>query len=144
MTGTSVLPAIDAGLNAVAAICLSVGYVMVRAGRIRAHRAAMLSAFSASTAFLGCYLYYHITHDAVRFRGTGVVRWVYLSVLVSHVILAVVVVPTALATLLLAWAGRTALHRRVARWTLPLWLYVSVTGVFVYFMLYHFDPASGP
>ena len=96
----------------------------------------MLSAFATSTLFLACYLTYHFHHGTTRFEGQGAVRGIYFSILGSHTLLAVLIVPLVLTTLYRAWRQRFDLHRRIARWTLPLWLYVSVTGVVVYWMLY--------
>jgi uncharacterized membrane protein YozB (DUF420 family) len=131
------LPAVDATLNAASALLLALGFIFIRQRKIAAHRACMLSAFATSVLFLICYLTYHYFHGVTHFPGHGFVRTFYLTLLGSHTILAVVIVPLALATLYRAWRERFDLHRRIARWTLPLWLYVSVTGVAVYLMLYH-------
>lgn len=130
-------PALNACLNAAAAVLLTTGYRLVRAGRRDAHRRAMLAAFSVSVLFLVSYLAYHAQVGSVRFGRTGVIRTVYLSILVSHSILAAAVPVLATLTLWRALRGRFDAHRRLARWTLPIWLYVSVTGVVVYWMLYH-------
>jgi uncharacterized membrane protein YozB (DUF420 family) len=133
------LPALNASLNALSAVLLLVGYACIRARRPAAHRAFMLAAFASSTLFLVSYLVYHFQVGSVRFRGEGTLRTVYLGILASHTVLAVVVVPLVLTTLARAWKGRFELHRRIARVTLPIWAYVSVTGVVVYWMLYRLD-----
>ena len=132
----SYLPAVDATLNATSAVLLALGFYFIRRKNIPAHRACMLTAFATSVVFLICYLTYHYFHGVTRFPGSGPVRTFYLSLLGSHTILAVVIVPLVLTTLYRAWRGRFNLHRRIAVWTLPLWIYVSVTGVVVYWMLY--------
>lgn len=137
MIPLSSLPAVDATLNAVSACLLTLGYFFIRRRKILAHKICMVSAFAASTAFLVCYLIYHYHHGATRFAGQGAVRWVYFSLLGSHTVLAAVIVPMVLITLYRAVRERYDLHKRIARWTLPIWLYVSVTGVIVYWMLYH-------
>jgi putative membrane protein len=131
------LPAVDATLNATSAALLACGFFFIRRKNIRAHRACMLSALGTSVLFLACYLTYHYFHGVTRFPGHGFVRSFYLALLGSHTTLAILIVPLVLATLYRAWRERFDLHRRIARWTLPLWLYVSVTGVAVYWMLYH-------
>jgi len=130
------LPEVDATLNGLSAVLLVAGFYFIRQKNIAAHRACMLSAFGTSTLFLICYLTYHYFHGVTRFPGHGLARSFYLSLLGSHTILAVVIVPLALTTLYRAWRRRFASHRRIAVWTLPLWIYVSVTGVMVYWMLY--------
>lgn len=137
------LPAVNAGLNALAALLLVGGWFLIRARRERAHRAAMLAAFAVSVVFLGCYLVYHYQVGSVRFEGPPTVRTVYLTILATHVVLAATVPFLALATIYLAIRDRRAAHRRLARWTLPIWLYVSVTGVVIYVMLYHLYPPAG-
>jgi putative membrane protein len=131
------LPAVDATLNATSAVLLACGFFFIRRKNIPAHRACMLSALATSVLFLACYLTYHYFHGVTRFPGHGFVRSFYLALLGSHTILAIVIVPLVLTTLYRAWRKRFGLHRRIARWTLPLWLYVSVSGVAVYWMLYH-------
>ena len=131
------LPLIDATLNATSAVLLACGFYFIRQRNVPLHRACMLSAFATSVLFLICYLTYHAYHGVTRFPGHGPIRTFYLSLLGSHTILAVAIVPLVLATLYRAWRRRFDRHRRVARWTLPLWIYVSVTGVVVYWMLYH-------
>jgi putative membrane protein len=133
----SYLPAVDAALNATSAVLLACGFFFIRRKNIPAHRACMLSALATSVLFLACYLTYHYFHGVTHFPGHGFVRSFYLALLGSHTILAIVIVPLVLITLYRAWRERFGLHRRIARLTLPLWLYVSVTGVAVYWMLYH-------
>jgi uncharacterized membrane protein YozB (DUF420 family) len=130
------LPALNAGLNALSAVFLATGWVMIRAGRREAHKRAMLAAVTCSTLFLSSYLVYHAQVGSVRFTGQGTLRVVYFAILISHTILAVAVVPLALVTLVRALQERFDRHRRIARITLPIWGYVSVTGVVVYWMLY--------
>ena len=131
------LPLVDAVLNATSAVLLALGFYFIRRKNIPAHRACMLAAFATSVLFLMCYLTYHYFHGVTRFPGQGLIRTFYFSLLGSHTILAVVIVPLVLTTLYRAWRGRFERHRRIAVWTLPLWMYVSVTGVAVYWMLYH-------
>lgn len=131
------LPAVNAGLNSLAAVLLVTGYSLIRQGKREAHRKVMLAAFGTSIVFLICYLVYHFQVGSVKFQGTGLVRTVYLSILLTHTVLAAAVPVLAIITLRRAFAQRFDPHRRIARWTLPIWLYVSVTGVVVYFMLYH-------
>ena len=130
-------PTIDAILNATSAILLTLGYIFIRRKNVGAHKLCMISAVVSSTLFLVFYLTYHYYHGTTRFTGQGVVRPVYFAILGSHTVLAAVMVPLVLTTLYRAIRERFDLHRRIARWTLPLWLYVSVTGVVVYWMLYH-------
>lgn len=132
----SLLPAVNATLNSLATVLLVLGYVLIRSGRRDAHRAAMLSAFGCSALFLVSYLTYHYQVGSVRFPGTGAVRTLYLSILLTHTVLAAAVPFLAGRTLYLAYRNRLAEHRRLARITLPIWLYVSVTGVVIYVMLY--------
>lgn len=136
MIGYHDLPAVNATLNAIAAFLLVLGYNLIRNGRREAHHRVMISAFCVSILFLISYVIYHWEVGSVPFQGTGPIRIVYLTILVTHVILAAVVPILALITLRRAIKGRFEAHRRLARWTLPIWLYVSVTGVVVYFMLY--------
>jgi putative membrane protein len=131
----SFMPSINAALNATAAACLVAGYVAVRSGRPRAHKFLMVSAVAASSLFLGGYLADHFVHGDTRYQGTGTVRVIYLLILASHVLLSMTVVPLALTTFFFAYKGAFARHRRVAKVTLPVWLYVSITGVVVFFML---------
>lgn len=131
------LPTLNACLNTTSAILLVRGYLLIRARRIEAHKKTMLAALCVSAAFLASYLVYHYNVGSVRFQGTGAIRAVYLTILLTHTVLATVVAPMALVTVWRAWKGRIEKHRTLARITLPLWLYVSVTGVVVYLMLYH-------
>lgn len=135
-------PALNATLNAFSAIFLCLGYACIRRKRIAAHKACMLTAFASSTIFLISYVVYHLRVGSVRFQGTGWTRPVYFALLLSHILLAVAIVPLVLTTLSRALGGRFDAHRRIARRTLPLWLYVSLTGVIVYFMLYHWFAAT--
>lgn len=130
------LPTVNALLNGTAAALLVAGFLLIRAGRREAHRRAMTAAFACSVLFLVSYLVYHLEAGSVRFRGTGGVRTFYLTVLLTHTVLAAVVPFLAVTTLVLARKGRFGAHRRLARVTLPVWLYVSVTGVVIYLMLY--------
>ena len=135
---TSILPTINATLNFTAAVLLVWAYILIRRKRVAQHRKVMLSAFCVSCAFLICYLIYHAQVGSVRFHGTGLVRPVYFTILITHTILAAAVPFLAVITLRRGLMARYDKHRRIARWTLPIWLYVSVTGVIVYLMLYHF------
>lgn len=129
--------AVNASLNGLSAILLTGGYVAIRAGKRDVHKVFMISAFSASTLFLISYVIHHLReHKLVLFEGQGWIRPVYFTLLTSHTILAIVIVPLILITLRRAWLEKFDKHRLIARWTLPLWLYVSVTGVIVYFMVY--------
>ena len=130
------LPALNAALNALSGILLLTGYGFIRARRERSHRACMLAAFSTSTLFLVSYITYHAIHGSTPFTGTGFIRTIYFSILISHTLLAVVVPPLAIFTVVAALRDQRSRHRRLARWTLPIWLYVSVTGVTVYWLLY--------
>jgi uncharacterized membrane protein YozB (DUF420 family) len=138
MTDYSIFPKINATLNGSSAVLLVTGRVLIARGKRAAHRAVMLTAFATSSLFLACYLYYHWPGHGgiVYFRGTGWIRTLYLSILYSHVVLAMVIVPMVLITLTRGLRGQFDRHRAIARWTFPLWLYVSVTGVIVYVMLY--------
>src|ERR1700682_1023036 len=137
----SLLPHLNASLNSTSAILLISGYRFIRLGRIKAHRNCQIGAVISSTVFLASYLTYHYYHGATHFVGLGIVWWIYFSILISHTILAGVLGPLVMVTLLRAARGDFERHRRIARWTLPLWLYVSVTGVIVYLMLYHIYPS---
>jgi uncharacterized membrane protein YozB (DUF420 family) len=130
------LPALNASLNALATVFLVSGWVLIRRKKRDAHRACMLAAFAVSTAFLTSYLIYHFNVGSVPFQKQGAIRTVYLTILFTHIVLAVVIVPLIFMSLSRALSARFDRHRRIARWTLPLWLYVSVTGVIVYLMLY--------
>jgi len=130
------LPALNATLNGVAGCFLAAGYVFIRRKRIAAHRACMITAFTASSLFLTSYLIYHAHVGSRPFPGHGPVRLLYFVILISHIILAAAIVPMALITLRRGLRLDVGRHRRIARWTWPLWMYVSVTGVVIYFMLY--------
>jgi putative membrane protein len=132
----SSLPLVNALLNASATILLLCGYVAIRSGRWRVHRAFMLAAFGTSVLFLTSYLIYHANVGSRPFPGRGPIRTVYFTILISHIVLAAVIPPLAAVTLWQAFRDRFDRHTRIARWTLPLWLYVSVTGIVVYWMLY--------
>lgn len=133
----SLLPTINAVLNGLTGALLLIGYFFIRRGKRALHKRAMLSAFSTSILFLISYLYYHANVGSVPFKGTGLARPMYFTILISHSILAAVIVPMAIVTLSRGLSSRFDKHKKVARWTLPIWLYVSVTGVAVYVMLYH-------
>jgi putative membrane protein len=152
---------LNATLNAVAAVLLVVGLVLIKQGRVTAHKRTMLAAFAVSVVFLGCYLWYHYHVGSVRFTHPGAVRYVYYTILLTHVLLAFTVPVLAIWTIYLGLratgccqkSGAEAVqqmaayrlrHRRLAHWTYPIWLYVSVTGVVVYVMLYHLWPPTGP
>ena len=130
------MPTLNAALNAACAALLVAGYFLIRSGRREAHRRVMLAALATSGAFLVSYLTYHFQVGSVRFTGQGPVRTLYFAILISHTILAAAIVPLVLVTVARARGARFEAHRRLARITLPLWLYVSVTGVVVYWMLY--------
>lgn len=132
------LSTVNAGLNAFSAGLLLAGYALIRRGRVQQHRLCMIGAFGASTLFLIFYVIYHVNVGSVPFEGEGWVRTLYFTVLISHVVLAALVPPLAIVTLVRALQERFDQHRSIARWTLPIWLYVSVTGVVVYVMLYQF------
>lgn len=140
MIAVTDLPTVNAVLNASAALCLVAGWRHIRSGRREAHRRAMIAAVSLSTLFLASYLYYHFQVGSVRFTGQGPIRTFYFAVLLSHTVLAAAVPFLVAITLVRALRERFDAHRRIARWTLPIWLYVSVTGVVVYLMLYHLAP----
>ncbi|MDX1997363.1 MAG: DUF420 domain-containing protein [Thermoanaerobaculia bacterium] len=137
------LPTLNAGLNTLAAVLLVLGWRLILARKVAAHRAVMLAAFGCSILFLISYLYYHSQVGSVRFPGTGAARTLYLTILLTHTVLAALVPFLAIATLWRAFQERFDRHRRLARWTLPIWLYVSVTGVVVYWMLYRMSWATG-
>ena len=130
------LPAFNAALNATSAVLLAAGYVLIRRGRRLAHERVMLAALASSALFLTSYLVYHAQVGSVRFRGQGTVRSVYFTILLTHTVLAAVIVPLVAMTVVPALRERFDRHRRLARITLPLWAYVSVTGVVIYWMLY--------
>lgn len=132
----SQLPAVNAGLNSASATLLVLGYVLIRQRALTAHTICMLGACGTSTLFLISYLYYHYHHGSTKFLGEGIVRVVYFSILISHTILAMVIVPLAILTVVWGLFSKFDKHIKIARWTLPIWLYVSVTGVMIYWMLY--------
>jgi uncharacterized membrane protein YozB (DUF420 family) len=136
MLGIHDLPAVNATLNATAAVLLVIGYVLIRRRRWRAHRIAMVSALACSLLFLTSYLAYHAHVGSVHFPGTGAARSIYFAILISHTLLAATVPVLAGITVVRAYRRKFDRHKRIARWTLPIWLYVSVTGVVVYWMLY--------
>jgi putative membrane protein len=135
------LPHVNAALNALSAALLGAGFAAIRRRNIPLHRRLMLSAVTASATFLVSYLYYHAHAGVTRFAGTGAARPAYFAILSTHTVLAALIVPLVGVTLYRALRRRYPLHRRIARWTLPVWLYVSVTGVVVYAMLYHLYPS---
>ncbi len=137
----SSLPHLNAGLNSISALLLIAGYGFIRAKRVSAHRNCQVAAVVTSVFFLTSYLTYHYYHGDTPFPGQGAVRPFYFVILITHIILAIVIVPLVLITVYRAARGDFERHRRIARWTLPLWLYVSVTGVIVYVMLYHLYPS---
>jgi len=134
------LPAVNATLNGISAILLVIGYALIRQRRIAQHRRVMISAFATSTLFLICYVIYHANVGSKPFTGQGTVRSVYFFILITHIVLAALVPPMALVTLIRGLRARYDKHAKLARWTLPIWLYVSVTGVIVYVMLYQMYP----
>ena len=136
MVPLSFLPTLNALLNSTSAVLLVTGYFFIRRKRVAAHKACMVSAFVVSALFLASYVYYHVHHGSTPFPGRGWVRGVYFAILVPHVILAAAILPLALVTLYRAWKKDFDRHRRLARWTLPVWLFVSVSGVVIYWMLY--------
>jgi len=138
----SYFPAIDATLNATSAVLLATGYVFIRNRKITGHKTCMLAAVTSSTLFLVCYLWYHAHHGVTRFPGTGSVRGFYLVLLGSHTILAAAIVPLVIITLTRALRRNFPNHKKIARWTLPTWFYVSVSGVIVYWFLYHLYPSA--
>jgi uncharacterized membrane protein YozB (DUF420 family) len=141
----SSLPAVNASLNGASAAFLIAGYSFIRRGKIMPHRVCMITAFLSSTAFLIFYVYFHLHAGIIRFGGQGWIRPVYFTLLTSHTILAVTIVPLVLITLTRALRERFDRHRAIARWTLPLWLYVSVTGVIIYWLLYlAYTPIGAP
>ncbi len=138
----SYFPALNATLNGTSAALLLTGRALIMRGKVAAHRACMIAAVTASALFLGCYVFFHYHAGNILFLGQGWVRPVYFSILISHVVMAIVIVPLAVITLTRGLGGRYPQHRAIARWTWPLWMYVSVTGVIVYFMLYRWFPHS--
>ena len=136
----SALPVVNAWLNATSAALLTAGYGFIRQRHVRAHQTCMLTALGVSSLFLVSYVIYHYHAGPKPFGGHGWVRGIYYPLLLSHLVLAALIVPFALTTIYRAWRGEFARHRRIARWTLPVWLYVSVSGVLVYWMLYQLGP----
>jgi len=130
------LPAINATLNAISAALLTTGYLLIRRGQITLHKRCMIAALVSSTLFLTSYVIYHLHTGSRPFGGTGAIRAIYFAILLTHVVLAAVIVPLALITATRGLRSQFDRHVRIARWTLPLWLYVSVTGVVIYLMLY--------
>jgi len=137
----SYLPHLNACLNGTSAVLLLAGYLSIRAGKVAAHRACQISALVVSSLFLASYLTYHYFHGTTRFQGTGLARPFYFTVLTSHTILAIVIVPLIIVTFIRAFRLDFVRHRKIARVTLPLWFYVSITGVIVYLMLYQIYPS---
>jgi putative membrane protein len=137
------LPALNASLNSISTVFIAAGWYLIRRGMWRQHIACMVAALLTSTAFLVSYLIYHAHAGSVRFTATGIVRAVYFFILITHIILAFVIVPLVLATLVPVFRRRWGTHTRLGRWTMPVWLYVSVTGVLVYLMLYRWFPPGG-
>jgi len=131
----SFMPSVNAGLNATSATLLVLGLAAIRSGHREVHKRLMVSAFAASAVFLIGYVLYHYAHGDTQYQGGGVIRIVYFGILITHVLLSIMMLPMILATFYLAARERFASHKRLARWTLPVWLYVSVTGVVIYFML---------
>jgi uncharacterized membrane protein YozB (DUF420 family) len=136
MLDYTILPTVNATLNAISGMFLLTGYVLIKRRHINAHRNAMLGAFASSTLFLISYLVYHAQAGSRPFTGQGVIRYVYFAILLSHIVLAAAILPMAISTLSRGLRGRYAEHKRIARKTFPAWMYVSVTGVIVYLMLY--------
>ena len=137
----SYLPHLNACLNATSFVLLSSGYFFIRTGKVALHRACQIAALCVSSLFLASYLTYHFNHGTTRFQGTGLSRPIYFTILTSHTILAIVIVPLIIITFYRAFRMDFIRHRRIARITLPLWLYVSITGVIVYLMLYQIYPS---
>lgn len=139
---TAVLPHVNAVLNSLSTVLLIVGFTMIRGGDRTRHRQVMLAALIVSSAFLACYLLYHFTAPVFVYRGPEWSRPIYFALLISHVILATVVTPMVAVTAWRSLHGDFARHRAIARWTLPIWLYVTVTGVVIYAILYHLTPTA--
>lgn len=138
----TVLPTVNAVLNSISAVFITTGYLFIRAGKQTAHRRCMLTAVTTSSLFLISYVTYHYTAGMTLFGGVGMIRYAYFILLGTHTVLAISVLPLVIVTLLRALSGRFKLHRSIARWTFPVWLYVSVTGVIIYLMLYHLYPPA--
>ncbi len=133
----SALPVVNSFLNGTSAVLLTVGYLFIRQGKVTAHKVCMLSAFAVSSLFLISYLVYHYYAGSTPFRGQGWIRSLYFALLIPHITLAALILPLALTTIYRAWQEQFNKHIKIARWTLPLWIYVSVSGVLIYWMLYH-------
>jgi uncharacterized membrane protein YozB (DUF420 family) len=138
----SVLPHLNATLNASSFVLLSSGYYFIRRKRVLAHRNCQLAALTASVVFLISYIVYHAHHGTTRFLGQGIARPIYFTILITHTFLAALIVPFVIITVRRASRRDFQRHKAIARWTLPMWLYVSITGVVVYLMLYHLYPAT--
>ncbi|HET6935904.1 MAG TPA: DUF420 domain-containing protein [Candidatus Angelobacter sp.] len=143
MPDLSIFPALNATLNGTSAVLITTGHSFIRQGKVRLHRACMLAAAITSALFLGCYLYYHAHVRSVHFPGQGWARGLYFSILITHTVLAAAVPPLVIITLVYALRNRFERHQRIARWTYPIWLYVSITGVVIYIMLYRIYGAHG-
>jgi uncharacterized membrane protein YozB (DUF420 family) len=137
VSDATALPTLNAILNATSAVLLAAGWLFIRGRMIAQHKRCMVAALGVSALFLISYVVYHLRAGSVRYTGEGWTRPLYFVILITHVVLAAAIVPLALVTVRRAWKGRFEAHRRIARWTLPIWMYVSVTGVIVYLMLYH-------
>ncbi len=142
MIALSALPTINAILNGTSAVLLTVGHHFIKRNKMKAHKRCMISAFGTSTLFLISYLTYHYFHGTTSFIGQGWIRPIYFTILISHTGLAISVLPLALITLFRGLKGKFDRHVKIARWTFPIWLYVSITGVIVYLMLYHLYPSA--
>jgi uncharacterized membrane protein YozB (DUF420 family) len=142
MTIIEILPHLQATLNLTAVSLMTIGYYYIRKQNKAAHRACMIAALVVSTLFLVAYIYYHFHVGNVKFAGQGIIRPIYFSILASHILLAALIVPLILVTLRYAFGEKFIKHRRIARWTLPLWLYVSITGIIVYLLAFHFYPPA--
>ncbi len=142
MTAATILPHVNAVLNALSTILILIGFTFIRAGNRAMHRKVMIAAIIVSAVFLACYLTYHFMAPIFVFRGTGWTIPAYYSLLISHVVLAVVVTPMVVMTAWRSLHGDFERHKKLARWTLPIWLYVTVTGVVIYAILYHVYPAG--
>jgi putative membrane protein len=138
----SLLPELNASLNLLSGVLLVTGFIFVKQRKLIAHRRAMLAACASSTLFLISYLTYHYMVGSVKFTGQGTVRTVYFTILLTHTVLAMTILPLAIYTVIKGLGGKFEQHKRVARWTLPIWLYVSITGVLVYLFLYQFYPSA--
>ena len=143
MADMSIFPALNATLNGASAVLITAGRALIARKQVRLHRACMIAAVATSSVFLACYLYYHAHVGSVRFPGQGWIRAVYFTLLISHTVLAAAVVPLVLLSLNYGLRARFDKHRKISRWTFPVWLYVSVTGVLVYIMLYQIYGAHG-